>query len=79
LSRREIRAFSVIGLLFGVGIAYFGATTSCACPAQIVGQPTPFNWLKVEVEAGLIIIIVSAVGLIFSFLKLDIALGGTAN
>jgi hypothetical protein len=69
MSRREVRAFSAIGLVFGVGMVYFGATTSCACPAQIVGQPTPFNWLMAEVNAGLVVILVSAIGLVFSFRK----------
>ena len=52
-------------------MAYFGATTNCTCPEQIVGEQTPFNWLVVELDAGLVIILVSAIGLVFSFRKAD--------
>jgi len=69
LSRREIRAFSLVALFFGFGISYLGATTSCACPEQTVGQPLPFNWLMAEVDAGLVVIILSTIGFAFSFLK----------
>jgi hypothetical protein len=69
LSDRALGILSVIGLLFGVAMVYFGATTSCLCAVQIVGQPTPFNWLRAEVEAGLAVIIVSAIGLALSFRK----------
>lgn len=69
LSRREVRVFSVIGLLFGVGTLYIGATSSCACAEQTVGQPLPFNWLMAEVDAGVAIITLSIIGLVFSLLK----------
>jgi hypothetical protein len=58
---------SAIGLLFGAALVYVGATTSCLCAAQIAGQPAPFNWLRAEVDAGLAAIVVSAIGLAFSF------------
>jgi hypothetical protein len=69
LSRREIRVLSVIGLLFGVGTLYIGATGSCACGEQTVGEPLPFNEFMAEVNAGLVIIILSIIGLVFSSLK----------
>lgn len=69
MKSRKIRVLSVIGLLFGVGTLYIGATGSCACVEQTIGQPLPFNWFMAEVNAGLVIIILSIIGLVFSFLK----------
>jgi hypothetical protein len=58
-----------ICLLIGVGIFYLGATGSCGCPEQTVGQPAPFNQFQAEVDAGLVIILISAIGLVFSFFE----------
>ena len=69
LSRQEIRILCAIGLLIGIGTLYTGETGSCDCPAQIVGQPLPFNQFMAEVNIGLILIIVSLIGLAFSFRK----------
>jgi hypothetical protein len=68
LSRREIRVYSVIGLLVGVGTLYFGATGSSDGPAQVSGQPVSLNQFQAEVAAGTIIILISLVALVLSFL-----------
>jgi hypothetical protein len=69
LSNEDIKALSVLGLLFGVGLVYFGVTGSCACPASVVGKPAPFNQFQGEIAIGVIAIIVSIVGAAFSFRK----------
>jgi hypothetical protein len=72
LSNQEIRFFSMIGLVFGLGLLYLGLTTSGHCPAQIVGQPVTCPSALdrfTGVPLPLLIIIVSAVGLASSFRK----------
>jgi hypothetical protein len=78
LSRLEIRIVLAICLLMGVGIFYLGATGSCGCPEQTVGQPAPFNQFQAEVDAGLVIILISIIGLAFSFFKRKTTQSGTA-
>ena len=67
LSNRDFKILSILGLLFGVGVSYFGETGSCACPAQTVGQPAPFNPFQAEVEVGIVVVAVSMVRVVFSF------------
>lgn len=63
---REVRVALVLAMLIGVAILYLGATGSCACPAQLVGQPALFNQFQAEVAVGLVIIIASVIGLALS-------------
>jgi len=68
VGRREIRLSLMAALLIGAATLYFGETGSCACAAQILGQPAPFNEFQAETSSGLVIIIASTVGLALSFL-----------
>jgi hypothetical protein len=69
LTPQEIRILCVISLLIGAGTLYLGVTGGSAGPASIVGQPPTFNQFKAEVDAGLVMIGVSAIGLALSFRK----------
>ena len=67
MGNRGFKVLSVLGLLFGIGTVYLGETGNCACPAHVAGQPAPFNQFQAEVELGVVIIVVSAIGMAFSF------------
>jgi hypothetical protein len=77
LSNREIRFFSIVGLIFGVLMLYLGLSGSSSCAAQVLGQTTQVtvypcgnpNTFQIEVFIGLLIIIVTLVGLGVSFSK----------
>ena len=69
---REIRIFSVLGLIFGAVATSYGLMTACECPVQLVGQPLDCSCaqsLSLFTVIGVLVIIVSAIGLAFSFLK----------
>ncbi len=72
MSRQGIRVLSAMGLIFGVGASFLGLTTTCNCPAQLVGQPLDCSCAQsasLDVIIGVSVIIVSAIVLAFSFLK----------
>lgn len=67
--RTIVRILSIIGLLVGITALYLGLSGSSGCPAQVIGQPPNCpNPFQAEVAAGIVIIILSAVGLVASFL-----------
>ena len=88
LSRRVVRIASVIGLILGVAMLIVGVTTppegpqECSChevfpgsPPCTCGQPpSPFPFTI----AGAAIVVISTIGLLFSFRKPGIRQGKTA-
>jgi hypothetical protein len=78
----ELRLVFVIGLILGSGLILSGSQTFCSCPNQIVGQPPNCSCaqsLDTMVIIGISILIISAVGVAFSFLKPQTTKDGTAN
>jgi hypothetical protein len=67
--RTIVRILAVVGLLIGIAILYLGLSSTYECPAQIVGQPSNCsNPSQIEVDAGIVIIITSVIGVAGSFL-----------
>jgi len=69
---QEIRIFSVLGLIFGAATTSYGLMTACECPVQLVGPPLDCSCaqsLSLFTVIGVLVIIFSAIGLTFSFLK----------
>lgn len=67
LENRLILGLSIIGLIFGFALIYWGFTISYACPVQLVGQPSTCpDSPRLLIGAGVVTVVLSLLGLLYS-------------